>query len=105
MTPTLPTDSVLIDDRLLVACLLDAKLTLPRLPAHIGLPASRELVPEMAGVARRHPQLNVLNIEATAAALLLSARVLLAPPASRRILPTTLADEHIRWDTVELGLP
>jgi len=146
----LPTNSVLIDDRLLVAYLLDAKVHLPRranlhttaywyyracraavagsagqlsgpfralpadeqaqaveallqLPAHVGLPASRELVPEMAGVARRHPRLNMLNIEATAAALLLSARVLLSPLASRGVLPTTLADEHIRWDTVELA--
>jgi len=146
----LPTNSVLIDDRLLVAYLLDVKLALPKraelyttaywyyracraavagsvgqlsgpfralptdeearavqgllqLPEHIGLPESRRLVPEMAEVARRHPPLNVLNIEAVAAARLLRARVLLSPPAARGVLPAALADEDIRWDTVALG--
>jgi len=32
---------------------------------------------------------------------LLSARVLLSPPAAEGILSTVLADEGIRWDTVE----
>lgn len=146
----MPTNSVLIDDRLLVAYLLDAKLTLPKhaelyttaywyyracraavagsagqlsgpfralladeqaravqgllqLPERVGLPDSRRLVPEMAEVARRHPPLNLLNVEATAAARLLEARVLLSPPASRGILPDALADEDIRWDTVDLA--
>jgi hypothetical protein len=57
----------------------------------------------MADVATRHPRLNLLNIEATAAARLLSARVLLSPPASRGILPDALTDEDIRWDTVDVG--
>ena len=48
-----------------------------QLPERVGLPESRQLVPEMADIARRHPQLNLLNVEATAAARLLSARVLL----------------------------
>jgi hypothetical protein len=146
----LPTNSALIDDRLLVAYLLDAELTLPKqaelfttaywyyracraavagsagqlsgpfralpadeqaravqgllqLPERVGLPDSRRLVPEMADVARRHPPLNLLNIEATAAARLLGARVLLSPPASRGILPAALTDEDIRWDIVELA--
>ena len=74
-----------------------------QLPERVGLPESRRLLPEMAEVARRHPPLNLLNIEATAAARLLRARVLLSPPASRGILPTALADEDIRWDTVDLA--
>jgi hypothetical protein len=57
----------------------------------------------MADVATRHPRLNLLNIEATAAARLLAARVLLSPPASRGILPDALTDEDIRWDTVDFG--
>lgn len=144
----MPTNSVLIDDRLLVAYLLDAKLTLPKhadlyttaywyyracraavagsagqlsgpfralpadeqaravqgllqLPERVSLPDSRRLVPEMAQVARRHPSLNLLNVEATAAARLLGARALLSPPASRGILPAALTDEDIRWDIVE----
>jgi len=146
----LPTNSALIDDRLLVAYLLDAELTLPKqaelfttaywyyracraavagsagqlsgpfralpadeqaravqgllqLPERVGLPDSRRLVPEMADVARRHPPLYLLNIEATAAARLLGARVLLSPPASRGILPAALTDENIRWDIVEVA--
>lgn len=146
----MPTNSVLIDDRLLVAHLLDVKVALPRrselhttaywyyracraavaggagqlsgpfralppeeqaqaiqsllqLPESIGLPESRRLVPEMADVSRRHPRLNLLNIEATAAARLLSARVLLSPPSARGILPAVLTDEDIRWDAVEPG--
>jgi len=74
-----------------------------QLPERVGLPESRRLVPEMADVAGRHPRLNLLNVEATAAARMLSARVLLSPPASRGILPASLADEGIRWDTVELA--
>ena len=146
----MPTNSVLIDDRLLLAYLLDAELTLPKraelhttaywyyracraavagsagqlsgpfralpadeqaravqgllqLPARIGLPDSRRLVPEMAEVARRHPPLHLLNVEATAAARLLGASVLLSPPAARGILPAALTDEGIRWDIVELA--
>lgn len=144
----MPTSSALLDDRLLVAYLLDADLTLPKraalfttaswyyracraavagsagqlagpfralpaneqaqavqgllqLPDRIGLLASRDLVPEMAEVARRHPALNLLNVEATAAARLLEARVLLSPPTSRGILPGALDAEAIRWDIVE----
>lgn len=146
----MPTNSVLIDDRLLIAHLLEAKLALPKraelyttsywyyracraavagsagqlsgpfralpaaeqaravqgllqLPERVGLPESRRLVPKMADVAGRHPRLNLLNVEATAAARELSARVLLSPPASRGILPAALADEDIRWDTIELA--
>lgn len=146
----LATNSVLIDDRLLVAHLLDAKLALPRraelyttaywyyracraaiaggagqlsgpfralhpdeqaqaiqgllqLPESIGLPESRHLVPEMADVSRRHPQLNLLNVEATAAARQLSARVLLSPPAARGVLGDVLVREEISWEAVEPG--
>jgi hypothetical protein len=72
-----------------------------QLPDHVGLPDGRRLVPEMADISRRHPQLNLLTIEAAAAARLLSARVALSPAAARGALPAVLDDEHIRWDTVE----
>ncbi|MCJ7672319.1 MAG: hypothetical protein MUP67_09785 [Acidimicrobiia bacterium] len=55
----------------------------------------------MAEVTRRHPPLNLPNVEATAAARLLGARVLLSPPASRGFLPAALTDEDICWDIVE----
>lgn len=145
----MPTSStLLIDDRLLVAHLLEAPLILPehsslatttcwyyracraavsggsgqlsgpfravdarrqgevigamlRLPDRIGLPDGRALVPEMVTVHRRHPQLNLLNIEAAAAARLLAARVALSPAAADGVLPAILDDERIDWVTLE----
>ena len=144
----MPTSSVLVDDRLLVARLVGASIRLPKhatlhtttywyyracraavaggggqlsgpftmlgpaqqaaaiqamlaLPDEIGLPDGRPLVPEMVGVHRRHPHLNLLNVEATAAALLLSARVLLSPAAARGVLPGVLDAEGVGWQEVE----
>jgi hypothetical protein len=57
----------------------------------------------MAEISRRHPQLNVLNIEAAAAARLISARVLLSPPAARGVLAEVLEEEHISCDIIEPG--
>jgi hypothetical protein len=146
--PTLPTNRVLIDDRVLVAYLLGSRVNIPKrselhttaywyyracraaiaggvgqlsgpfralhpdeqaqaiqslllLPESVGLPESRRLVPEMAEVSRRHPQLNLLNIEATAAARLLSARVLLSPSAARGVLVEILEDERIGCAVIE----
>ena len=145
----MPTSSVLIDDRLLVAHLLGAPVALPKrsdlhttgywyyracraavaggvgqlsgpfralhpdeqakaiqallqLPERIGLLDSRRLVPEMAEVAHRRPQLNLLNVEATAAAKLLAAPVLLSGSSTRGILAETLDAEGVTWQTVEL---
>ncbi len=144
----MPTSNALIDDRLLVAHLLGARVALPRravlhttaywyyracraaiaggagqlsgpfqalrpdeqasaiqglleLPERIGLPDSRRLVPEMADVSYRHPALNLLNVEATAAARLLSAHVLLSPAAASGVLPGTLDAEGLAWETLE----
>lgn len=144
----MPTNNtILIDDRLLVAHLVGAHLPLPehsplatttywyyracraavaggagqlsgpfralaeaqqaaaiaamlRLPDNIALPDPRQLVPEMVAVQRRHPQLNVVNIEA-AAARLLATRVALSTPAARGVLARVLDDEHINWDIIE----
>ncbi len=145
----MPTSStLLIDDRLLVAHLLDAPLALPEhsalatttywyyracraavsggsgqlsgpfraldperqgmaiaamlgLPDHIELPDPRRLVPEMVAVHRRHPQLNLLNLEASAAAHLLAAHVALSPAAASGILPAILDEEAVDWVTLE----
>lgn len=69
-----------------------------QLPDDVGLPDPRPLVPTMVGVAQRHPRLNIMNIEATAAALLLDARVLLSPAAAQGVLAPVLDAERIRWD-------
>jgi hypothetical protein len=142
----LPTSSVLIDDRLLVAHLTGARVPNPRSKAHllttiywyyracraavlggsgrlsgpfaeldshgqaraiaammqlpdeIGLPDPRPLVPAMVEVSSRHPRLNLMNLEATAAALVVGARVLLSPAAARGVLVPVLDAERIRWD-------
>jgi hypothetical protein len=52
----------------------------------------------MVDVSSRHPQLNLMNVEATAAALPLAARLLLSPAAARGIIAPVLDAEHIRWD-------
>lgn len=141
-------NTILIDDRLLVAHLVGAHLPLPEhsplatttywyyracraavaggtgqlsgpfqalagaqqaaaiaamlhLPDNIALPDPRQLVPEMVAVQRRHPQLNVMNIEAAAAARLLATRVALSTPAARGVLARVLDDEHINWDIID----
>jgi len=55
----------------------------------------------MAEVSHRRPRLNLLIVEATAAARRLSARVVLSPSAARGVLPETLDAEGVTWLTVE----
>jgi hypothetical protein len=73
------------------------------LPDDLELPETRLLVPEMVGVHERHPQLNVVNVEAVAAAHLLAARVLLSPRASEGVLAEVLGAEGLAWRTVKIG--
>ena len=70
------------------------------LPDDVGLPDPRALVPEMVGVHQRHPQLNLLNVEATAAARLLDARVLLSAPSAAGVLGGVLDAEGVAWEIV-----
>lgn len=63
----------------------------------ISLPEPRAAVSTMAGVASRHPRLNLLNIEATAAALDIADVVWLSPKASEGMLPDVLDAEGVRW--------
>ncbi len=143
--PTLPTNSVLIDDRLLIAHLTGGRVlgrskatihttaywyyracraavlgssgqlsgpfeglnpddeslavaAMLRLPDSIGLPDPRPLVPTMVDLAGRHPRLNLMNLEAAAAARVLDARVVLSPPAAQGVLAPVLDAEAIRWE-------
>jgi hypothetical protein len=75
------------------------------LPHDVGLPDPRPLVPEMVRAHRRHPRLNLLNLEATAAARLLDARVFLSPLSADGVLPDVLQEEAIRWDRVSPAAP
>ena len=79
-----------------------AILSLLELPEDIGLPDPRATVPAMADAARRHPQLNLLNLEAVAAARLLRATVWLSAPAASGVLPRVLDSEKLRWKLVSL---
>lgn len=73
------------------------------LPEDIALPDPRLLVPEMVRIHQRHPQLNVMNVEAVAAAALLEARVLMSLRASEGILPHVLEAEGLAWRLVKVG--
>jgi hypothetical protein len=77
-----------------------AVLGLLELRDDIGLAESRACVPVMADVARRHPRLNLLNVEAVAAAELLGATVWLSPPAAQGLLVDALDRERVRWRTI-----
>jgi hypothetical protein len=72
------------------------------LPDTIGLPEPRMTVPMMAELSERHPRLNLLNLEAVGAGLVLEATVLLSAEASRGVLPEVLDAENIKWRTVEI---
>ncbi|MGH9092591.1 MAG: hypothetical protein ACRDZR_14630 [Acidimicrobiales bacterium] len=71
-----------------------------QLPDEIALPAPRNVVPLMVAAAGRHPTLNLLNLEAVAAAQFLGATVWLSPQGARGILPAVLATENIAWRKV-----
>jgi hypothetical protein len=76
-----------------------------QLPHNIGLPEPRRLVPEMVAVHRRHPTLNLLNVEATAAATMNSARVLLSHLAAQGLLPSALDQQGTEWEVVGVTGP
>lgn len=71
-----------------------------QLPERIGLPSTRQLVPLMVEIAERHSQLNLLNLEAVAAARALSATIWLSPEAANGVLPTVLDGELLAWEIV-----
>ena len=73
-----------------------------QLPDDVLLPDSRVLVPEMVAVHQRHPHLNLMNLEVTAAAHVLDARVLLSARAADGVLPDVLAAEKIAWRVVDI---
>jgi hypothetical protein len=79
-----------------------AILSLLALRSDIVLPDPRSTVPRMARIAKRHPQLNLLNLEAVAVGQLLDAIVWLSVEAADGVLPTALEDEHVAWRTVEI---
>lgn len=73
------------------------------LPDSVGIPHPRSTVPLMARVAERHPRLNLLNLEATAAGLCLNATLMLSEESASGILPTVLDAEGLAWRTHKCG--
>ena len=71
-----------------------------QLPNDIGLPDTRQLVPLMVENAGRHPKLNLLNLEAVAAARALAATIWLSPEAANGVLPPVLDGELLAWEIV-----
>src|SRR4051812_35764534 len=67
-----------------------------------GLPDARVTVPAMAKLARRHPVLNVMNLEAVAAAQAIGATVWLSDAAAAGVLPGVLDDEGLRWTAITI---
>ncbi len=78
----------------------DAIQRLLALPDRIGLPNARSLVPVMADLSRRHPRLNLLNLEAAAAATSVRAVVWLSAESAAGVLPPVLDAEGVRWRVV-----
>lgn len=71
----------------------------------VQLPDPRTTVPKMAELSERHPKLNLLNLEAVAAAVNLGATALLSPPSAEGVLPGVLDAEQVAWTVVELSPP
>lgn len=79
-----------------------ALLQMLTLPDNVGLPDPRQLVPVMVNVYSRHPNLGILNAEATAAALMLEAKMVVSRPTANGQLGSVLPDEGIAFQTVDL---
>lgn len=78
-----------------------AILSLLELRSDILLPDPRPTVPRMAQIAKRHPRLNLLNLEAAAVGQLLAGTLWLSVEAAGGVLPTVLDEEHVPWQVVE----
>ena len=74
-----------------------ATTQLLQLSDNVELATPRATVPAMAQLASRHPQLNLLNLEAAASASVLGATVVLSTKAAKGVLPSVLEDENIPW--------
>lgn len=74
------------------------------LPDDVGLSDPRALVPEMVEVSRRHGRLNLMNVEAVAAARLLEGPVMMSAKAAGGVLPAALEAEGIPWSVGEVNV-
>ena len=72
------------------------------LSADISLPDPRPTVPAMVDLARHHPRLNLLNLEAVAVGRLLRATLWLSPESAAGVLPEILDEERVAWQVVPI---
>ena len=77
--------------------------SLLELRSDITLPDPRATVPVMVDIARRHPRLNLLNLEAVAAGRVIPATLWLSEQTAAGVLPGVLDQEGVRWESVALG--
>jgi hypothetical protein len=89
-------------NRLKLAQQQHAILSLLELRADISLPQPRFSVPQMARIASRHPQLNLLNLEAVAVGQLLAATVWISTETEGGVLPAVLDQEGVPWNVVAI---
>lgn len=80
-----------------------AILSLLELRSDIELPDSRPTVPRMARIAKRHPRLSLLNLEAVAVGQLSRGTMWLSEEATGGVLPDVLDQENVAWQTVRIG--
>ena len=57
----------------------------------------------MAEIAVRHPRLNLLNVEAVASGVALSAMVWLSAQSAEGVLPAVLEAEGVAWAAVTIS--
>jgi hypothetical protein len=79
-----------------------AVLSLLQLRDDISLPEPRSTVPRMAELARRHPRLNLMNLEAAATAQLLGGTVWLSRESAAGVLPSVLDQERVTWTMIAI---
>lgn len=79
-----------------------AILSLLELRDDVHLPDPRPTVPRMAQVAKRHPRLNLLSVEAVAVGQLLAATVWLSAESAGGVLPSALDEEGVAWQAIEI---
>lgn len=60
------------------------------------------IVPVMADLSDRHPRLNLLNLEAAAATIVVGGTLLLSAARARGVLPEVLDSEGLAWTAVEI---
>lgn len=80
-----------------------AILSLLELRGDIGLPDPRPTIPRMAQIAKRHPQLNLLNLEAVAVGQLTAAQVWLSAETANGLLPAVLDQEGVGWQVIAIS--